>query len=601
MEAYLAWQPVEEIEVRTEKKAAEIANRQRKRREHLRYCREACSPRSLPMLPPDFLPTLSKQATDIAADAETRVRQQIAAHNMGVRGEGWLSQGLDFVDNDTCPFCGQDVSGSELIAAYRSHFNVAYRELKRDVAQLTQHVNSSIGEAALNAVQQKLSGNLALVEFWKQFAAIDMPDFPSEDALANYSVLHEVAATLAQAKHESPTESIAPGEDFQSALDAMAVLRESAQSYNEAVDACNLAINRLRLVARQDTDIKALKDELARLEARKRRFESRAAEVCQEYQHALNAKAALEDQKAMARRRLDQYCQRIVETYQDSINTYLDQFNAAFRIANSRHLYTGGTPSSHYQIEINNNVVDLGDSRTPPGTPSFRTTLSSGDRSALALAFFLAALKQDSEIGNKIVVLDDPFMSQDRFRRTCTQQLIRQLAGLAKQVIVLSHDPHFLRLVWEGHPDDQIKTLQLRRSGHSTVIGEWDIETETQSAYLKNYSVLLDYYRNRNGRPLEVARSIRPFLEGLLRAHFPGQFLPDECLGHFVSKIRNDGGTGSLAHAQADLADIEAINEYSRKYHHDQNPKADSEPLSEDELHGFVKRTIRLVGGCSGN
>jgi hypothetical protein len=46
------------------------------------------------------------------------------------------------------------------------------------------------------------------------------------------------------------------------------------------------------------------------------------------------------------------------------------------------------------------------------------------------------------------------------------------------------------------------------------------------------------------------------------------------------------------------MHESEAINDYSKKYHHDQNPNADSESLSEDELHGFVKRTLRLVGGC---
>lgn len=169
-------------------------------------------------------------------------------------------------------------------------------------------------------------------------------------------------------------------------------------------------------------------------------------------------------------------------------------------------MYTGGTPSSHYQLEINDCAIGLGDSRTQPGTPCFKTTLSSGDRSALALVFFLAALKQDARIGNKIVVLDDPFTSQDRFRRTCTQQLIRQHAGMAQQVVVLSHDPHFLRLIWEDYPATDIKVLQMCRTGENTVIGEWDIEAETQSTYLKNYSALLDFYRERKGTALNVAR-----------------------------------------------------------------------------------------------
>jgi len=129
------------------------------------------------------------------------------------------------------------------------------------------------------------------------------------------------------------------------------------------------------------------------------------------------------------------------------------------------------------------------------------------------------------------------------------------------------------------------------------VIGEWDIESETQSTYLKNYSTLLNFYRDRTGSPLDVARAIRPFLEGMLRVHFPGHFLSSEWLGNFIDKIRSAESGDGLSHAQTDLEEIESINDYSKKYHHDQNPNADSEPLSEDELHGYVKRTLRLAGG----
>jgi wobble nucleotide-excising tRNase len=333
------------------------------------------------------------------------------------------------------------------------------------------------------------------------------------------------------------------------------------------------------------------------LEAKRKRFDPAVVQACQAYQAAVTAKAALDQQKETARRQLDQYCQNILHDYEQAINAYLDQFSAGFRITNSRHLYTGGTPSSQYQIQINNVAIDLGDSRTQSGIPCFKSALSSGDRSALALAFFLAALKQDPQIGSKIVVLDDPFTSLDRFRRTCTQQLIKQLAGVACQVIVLSHDPLFLKLIWDSYPPAEIKALQLYQSGNTTLIGEFDLEAETQSPYLRNYSALLNFYRDRTGTPLDVARAIRPFLEGLLRSRFPGHFQPNEWLGDFIGKIRSAGPNDGLHDVQPDLQQLDDINDYSKKYHHDQNTRADSEPVSADELHGFVKRTLRLVGG----
>lgn len=599
LEVYLVWQPVADVDDKIQQKQGEITNRQRTLDKATDIqTKDLLTNIGLPDFPSDILTVLSKQLADIVGDAERRVRDQIGAHEMGNQGETWLSQGLGFVVADKCPFCGQGVSGNELIAAYRSHFNAAYKDLKQQVAQLSQRLANAIGESPLNDAQQTLSTNLTLAEFWKQFAEISVPPFDFEDVRTKYTTLRYLASELAQRKQQSPTEPITPGKDFQNALDHVTSLQTLVEAYNAAVNTANTLINEQKATAQQGVDINAMSMELADLEAKKKRFEPQAVQACQEYQNAVNAKTSLEQQKTTIKEQLDQHCQQIIQTYQSSINTYLDQFNAGFKITNSRHLYTGGTPSSHYQIEINNNAIDLGDSRTHAGTPCFKTTLSSGDRSALALAFFLAALKQDGRIGNKIVVLDDPFTSQDRFRRTCTQQLIRQLAGTAQQVVVLSHDPHFLRLIWEDYPATDIKVLQMCRTGENTVIGVWDVEAETKSTYLKNYSTLLDFYRERKGVALDVARSIRPFLEGMLRMHFPGHFQPTEWLGDFISKIRNAGNTDGLSHAQADLTEIEAINGYSKKYHHDQNPNADSEPLSADELHGFVKRTLRLVGGC---
>lgn len=600
IDAYLAWKPCEDIDTKIQQKTVEITARQRTLEKAAEIqSKGLLSKAALPSLPSDFTAILSKQLADVTTDAEARVRAQVTAHKMGNHGETWLSQGLPFLVDDSCPFCGQGIQDNDLIAAYNTHFNAAYKALKQEVAQLGQRIATSIGEAALGSVQQTLSNNATLVEFWKQFAEIDLPDLPIEEVKNKYATLYELAMALAQKKQQSPIEPVSTDATFQAALDTVTNLQESVAAYSAAIVRCNALISEQKASARQGADIATLKQELSDLEAKKKRFDPSVVQACQEYQTALTSKTSFERQKSTAKDQLDQHCERILQEYESSINAYLDQFNAGFTITNSRHRYTGGTPSSHYQILINDNAVELGDSRTPPGRPSFKTALSSGDRSALALAFFLAALSQDSGLPDKIVVLDDPFTSQDRFRRTCTQQLIRQFASKAKQVVVLSHDPHFLRLIWEGYAVPGIKVLQLRRSSNSTVIGEWDIESDTQSDYMKNYSTLLHFYREREGTPLEVVRSIRPFLEGMLRAHFPGQFQPGEWLGGFIDKIRKADELGGLSHAKSDLPEIEAINDYSKKYHHEQNTSASSEPLSEDELHGFVKRTLRLVGGCS--
>ena len=597
VEEYLGWEPIEDVEDKISEKEAELAKRQLiLERVSEIQSKGLLAKIELPELPVKFEAVLSKQLEDMVVDAEACVRRQIQIHHMGDQGESWLSQGLAYVANDACPFCGQSISGNELIAAFRSYFNEAYRELKQEVAQLPHIIDSSIGEASLAAVERMFSNNSALAEFWKQFTDVSPPEFHMGDIREKYSTLRKLALELANRKQHSPAEPVIPGEDFQSAYDEVKGLQHLVQTYNEAVDTCNAHIEEIKEAGEADNDIQTLEREIENLRARKKRFEPNVVRACEEYKDALERKKELEEHKMQVRRNLDRYCQEVLREYESSINGYLDQFNTGFRIVNIHHNYRGGTPSSQFQIEINNEAIDLGDPGTSQGVHCFRTTLSSGDRSALAFAFFLSALERDPDISGKVVVLDDPFTSQDRFRRTCTQQIIRSLAERTKQVIVLSHDPHFLRFIWEGY-HGEVKTLQLLRSGNNTVIAEWDIEVETQSQYMKNYSILLNYYRERKGNPIDIARTIRPFLEGLLRARFPGRFNPNEWLGDMIKKIRECGEQDGLANAKADLEELEAINEFSRKYHHDQNPNADSEPLSEEELHGFVKRTLRLVGG----
>jgi len=596
---YLAWQPIRDIENQIQEKRAVLKSLELSLEKATEIqSKEFFKPIKYANLPSEFYSILSKQLGDVTADAEERVRKHIQDHKMSFHGEGWISQGIHFIVDNTCPFCGQEIKGNELINSYKTYFNEAYRRLKQEVEQLPQLIASKIGNDFTNSIQQTILSNAGLLEFWKQFKAdITLPEIPIEEICSKYETLQKHALALAQKKQQTLLDLVNPDEDFKNALRAIESLKDFVDNYNARVSQSNETIKGIKDAEHQRGDINTLRKEINVLEAKKQRFDAEIVKACEAYQHALETKKSLENQKQQAKENLDQYCEEIIRKYESSINNYLDQFNTGFRITNTKHSYVGGTPSSQYEILINNNTINLSGGKS--GEPCFKTALSSGDRSALAFAFFLAVLDQDDKLANKIVVLDDPFTSQDRFRRTCTQQLICSLASKARQVIVLSHDPYFLKSIRDAHSDRaDIKTLQLCLAGNGTVITAWDIEAETQSTYIKDYNVLLDFYRDRKGNPLDVARSIRPFIEGMLRAHFPGHFKENEWLGDFIKTIRNASDTDGLSHAKADVEEIEAINDYCKKYHHAQNVY-DNSDIDTEELYSFVRRTLRLVGGCS--
>lgn len=591
LEDCLQWQPSPDIEDQISQKTKDLDIRKRADTKSSEiYTKGLLLKIQLPSLPSDFFTLLKKQLTDIVGDAEVKIREQIKRHKIGREGESWLSQGLGYVVDDRCPFCGQGVATNELITAYRAYFSTAYADLKREISQLPKHINDTIGETSIILLNQKIAANETLVEFWRQFITVDLPSLSFTEIQKKYVALREQSLSLAGKKQHGLTEVIQLDESFNSVLAEVDELRAIVGAYNATVDNTNILINKQKVATHSQSDISALEKELAQLMARKKRFEPEVMRACQVYQDALLAKKRLENKKRITREHLDQYCEGILQSYEQTINEYLDQFNAGFRITNTRHRYTGGKPSSHYQIEINNTVLDLGDVNTPGGTPCFKTSLSSGDRSALALAFFLAVVKQDTDICCKIVVFDDPFTSMDCFRRSWTQQSVRRILSSAQQVIVLSHEASFLNEISVGLPRGEVKTLQMSPSGQdNTIINWWDVNTAMQSAYRRHYNTLYAYECARDGDPLEVAMAIRPFLETLYRVRFPEIFLSSDNLGNIVGKARHAVNEDRLQLNHLIIAELDAINQYTSQFHHGESPT-----ISADELHGFVRRALKL-------
>lgn len=84
-------------------------------------------------------------------------------------------------------------------------------------------------------------------------------------------------------------------------------------------------------------------------------------------------------------------------------------------------------------------------------TNKLRYSLSESEKTTLALAYFLSKIEyereqnQESDIGNTIIVVDDPVSSFDTNRLHVTATKVYELAKKAKQIFVLSHNITFMK------------------------------------------------------------------------------------------------------------------------------------------------------------
>ena len=557
--------------------------------------RKGLSSYVMPKLPGELESLVSRTLSDIAQDSETQFVNHLKNHKMEKDGSNWIAKGLDYTLEDTCPFCGQSIKGVSLIRAYQSVFSNQYKKLKTDITSMQSQISNLFGDRALGEWRTLTEQNKSAIEFWNRYCDFDAASLlPDEDLYESFESFGEILLALLRRKNETPLERIPLDHEFAKAADAY----NSATNKIDHINALIHSVNDMIKTKKNEIDATDPKDaivKLATLEAIRVRHTDSVDRLCTDYQSLNQSKKTTDTDKAHVRKQLNAHSQNVIKPYENRINELLETFNAGFRISQTKHNFKGGTAASSYQLVINKTSVDLGDARTAINLHSFKNTLSSGDRATLALAFFLAHLETDPSLADKIVVFDDPFNSQDAFRRRRTLHEINRIARKCAQVIVLSHDATFLWELWNKAPAGDRVALNL--ADHRTLgskIMPLDLENACKGRTAKDIDDLQTYVTTGSGEVEEVIRKIRLVLETFMWTTYPSCFQQGhDSLGKILQKIR-DGGD---EHPAKDLYDdLKLINEYTQTHHHGENQgNISTDSIDDQELNGFTKQTLKIV------
>lgn len=542
---------------------------------------------------------LFKRIEEISVEVEKKVKEHIS-QCMDDGGELWISQGLEYTKRDLCPFCGQNLKGLKLIEAYRGYFSEKYNSFKIEINNMSLLINTSFSKNHLFTFQEVIQSNRVLYEFWKEYVQIELPDIQFNIMKNLFENTYMYLANLIKQKIATPLEKITIDTECLKAIVAYNLIHLIILKYNQCVDISNQKINQKKRAV-EEANLFKVENELEFIKNSKKRFLDNVDSLCKDYKNLEERKSKLEKLKFESKKELNLYTKKILKEYQDRINDYLAKFGADFQIVGAEEEFIGGKPRLNYQFSINNETFDLEEKTPLDYSPCFKNTLSSGDKSSLAYAFFQARLDKDPNLKDKIIIFDDPISSQDYNRKNCTRDQIIKTSTSAKQVIILSHDPYFLRMIWDRIAKSNIKTLYIKRVNQGSEIYEWDIEKETQGEYFNNYFALAEYLESGPvGDIRAVSRCIRPLIEGNLRLKFPSKFSRTEWLGEMISKIRDCSTQDQLNCLKPLLSELDEINEYSKNYHHSQNPSAGQYPINEPELKAFVGRTLKVIHGVLG-
>ncbi|MDB5674569.1 MAG: hypothetical protein JWM65_1551 [Sphingomonas bacterium] len=531
-------------------------------------------------------------------DAAAAVQVQAHLAQIGQAGERWVSDGVTVLSRDgqpwqekDCPFCAQPLRNADIIGHYGAYFGAEYTALKNDLATATRAITASHAGEAPAAFERAIGTTMQRRTFWLRFLEIPEIGVDTADIARSWKAAREQVQAALAAKQAAPLDPVTLNADAIAAIDTYHAKRAEISAISDTLVALSAEIARTKERA-QAANAPALMSDLNRLRATKARYSAAVAPLCTDYLAEKDAKATTEAARAGARTALDNYRQHVFPTYEAAINIYLTRFNAGFRLGGVGSVNNRGGSSATYNVLINNLPVPL----TADAGPSFRTSLSAGDRNTLALAFFFASLEQDPNLADKIVIIDDPMTSLDEHRSLVTVQEMRRLLDRVRQMIVLSHSKPFLVGLWKEAPVNDRAGMRIARAQVGSSLEQWNVNQDCITEHDRRYARVGIYIRAADpARERTVAGDLRPMLESFVRVAYAGIFPAESMLGQFINRSQQYVGTTDQILTQADTTELRALLDYANRYHHDTNPTWQTENINDAELANFASRTLAFI------
>ncbi len=529
--------------------------------------------------------------------------------------ESWLQKGFRYVKSKqtanevsiSCPFCKQTIDGSvEILNAYTSQFNEEFNSLVQRLQTHLRSLQSFNLEATIQAINNIHQINTGRIASW----SIHLPNTvqsPVFNIIADETILRAEFQSLiltVQQKLQNPT--IAVATDTAIAFQASGqTINANINIYNQSVVTYNATVTTFRSGIQTVANAQI---EVERLKRTKKRFEPQIASLCAQLSAEKQTLASLETAYTTLSQQQQTAATVFFNSYQTRINHYLGNiFKTHFRIANVVHVAPQGRAM---QSKITYNLtIDGHDISFIPNQPfNAKQCLSEGDKSTIALAFFLSKLDIDPNRQGKILIFDDPLSSLDTNRRTYTTGIIKGLVQQMRQVVVLSHNEYFLHEIGKDFGLVDKNTLRITENfaAKASIIEECDLNDLVKNDYFKHIEALEAFRTNPNHA---LKDTVLGWLRNVLESHLRFKFYKEirlmqgqKTFGRLVSFLDTSGvvfrDNGSRATI---ISNLNLINSVSWMPHHGIpmpnytalgiNPNTITAP----ELDNLIQDTLALI------
>lgn len=538
---------------------------------------------------------VAQKIAAVHEDAEKRVLAHIAKNfKDNAQAKDFILRGLDIKQTD-CPFCGQDLkNAADLISAYQQYFDDAFRVYQQKLTEQLRSLTNWNLDNKLTELVSSYNANATVVKQWESFIGETvMPDVTSTVEGRRT----ELAELKAQLQTELENKQKDPNADFDfSLVEKLAAqlndLKASVDSYNSVVSTF-AAKTREFVTNLPKSDVDSIRRDLAKQREIEKRFQPEWKKWATDYQTAKQDATNLATQKSAKQEELNEYTKTLFATYQKRINELLLDLGTDLAITG----LSGKTDDraneayTDFSFLILEKIIPL--TARQDDVPCFKNTLSEGDKSTFAFAFFMAVLEKSPDLTKQIVIFDDPLSSLDETRREATARKLMNLSPNLKQLCVFTHKKDFLRMLFDMMPENCILQIKSDKKNGSR-LEPFDVEEDRKGELARLLGEMERYLTEDFDTPDVMQGNIRKVIEIVLKTKYYRTLLPDIKGKKGLAKLLETLFSKSLLNVGLKPNLFNLCN-LSNRPHHGEIVDLSERKLSRDELLPLIREAFEIL------
>lgn len=534
-----------------------------------------------------------------------KARLEVLKKNGMKDASSWLHIGTQTISkgqDDICPFCGQALNDVQLIAGYNQYFSKRYTDAQNEATNLKERINQINIEAFLLEIDSQYKQMETDLNYWRVYKS-DLPQLPALNLVDyNLKCRFDNLLALVNQKVSNPIVSL-PTEISTEFDNSLQSILAKCKELDDFVRNSQTTIKDLQTNIRPVEDVAK---ELKILQLNKTRFQEPLKKMCNLHTILLSQSNRLNALNKTLQQQQKEESNLLFKQYGTKINFYLQNvFCTKFKIEN---VQDGGfkgrskEPNLDYTLTFDGTLIEQGDDEN--ANTSFRNVLSEGDKNTIAFSFFLAKLALSFNLSDIIVVFDDPLTSLDLNRRNATIDQLIVLISLSKQLIVLSHNLHFL-IDFNARKEikkAEKKVLQIVNANGKSRIIDYNIKKDWIDNYKKSINTMIDFVDNPTPEKQELAiNSIRLSLETFLKLKYCNYISDqDQTFGQVVGELQRSSCVFINTNKQDVISKLNNLVAISWRTHHgsvEEREIYSEKTLNMTEAINYTKQTLHLLNG----